>query len=119
MSHTDDLTRGTIVKTRWGLARVEAIELVALNESDGGSAITAVPWECLNDRYVVDLDNGHWASGSQITKASDDEAKHYAKSHALSQDGLSACEVDVLAERYSEGRRRSYHDLPMAVNFHE
>lgn len=52
------------------------------------------------------------------------EAKEAAWLEAQTQeatDGLPLTESDVdkLAERYSEGQRSRYHDLPIARNFYE
>jgi len=51
------------------LARVERIELVEPNQSDGGESVMEVEW--VRDRsFVVDLDNGHWAYAFQICPTS-------------------------------------------------
>lgn len=32
-----------------------------------GLVVPGIPWCCVDDRVVVDLNNGHWAYGSQIS----------------------------------------------------
>lgn len=46
-------------------AVVESIELCKVGEKYGDS-VDEVSWK-KKDRIVVDLDNGHWARGSQIS----------------------------------------------------
>lgn len=48
-------------------AKVEAIEINCIGKN--GTNVEEVNWDFVNSRSVmVDLDNGHWAYGNQITE---------------------------------------------------
>ena len=49
-------------------AKVTSIEICP-NGMKNGEEVNEVPWDMVNGRnVVVDLDNGHWAYGDQISK---------------------------------------------------
>ena len=55
----------------WGynepqVAHVTGIELVEPGQKEGGVPVEAVPWSAVEREVVVDLDNGHWAYGTQL-----------------------------------------------------
>jgi hypothetical protein len=47
-------------------AKVTSIERVSPGENYGDS-VTSLPWSQVPTCAVVDLDNGHWARGSQLS----------------------------------------------------
>tara|TARA_B110000503_G_scaffold113794_1_gene170906 strand:- start:510 stop:710 length:201 start_codon:yes stop_codon:yes gene_type:complete len=56
---------GDKVDSRWGEATILSIELCAEGHHKYGVDMPSVPAD-LKDRCVFDLDNDHWAYGSQI-----------------------------------------------------
>ncbi len=48
-------------------AKVESIE-VCHNGSKNGIPVDSIAWDRVNENIIVDLDNGHWARGTQIKK---------------------------------------------------
>jgi hypothetical protein len=48
-------------------AKVTAMEITKNPREKSGEAVNEVDWDIVNEnRVIVDLDNGHWAYGSQI-----------------------------------------------------
>ena len=61
------LWRGGFGKDAPKKAKVQGIEITRGGKY--GDPVDEVKWEKVRDRYVtVDLDNGHWAYGSQISQ---------------------------------------------------
>ena len=76
MESTQVLSVGDVVSWShaWGTApfrpaRVKRIEILLFNDgSDSGVPVDSVPWTKASD-IIVDLDNGHWAYGTQLQPA--------------------------------------------------
>ena len=59
---------GDEVESKWGRAKVANIERLKEPGDKYGSKVAAMSWSLIEGDYaVVDLDNGHWAHGSQIS----------------------------------------------------
>ena len=55
----------------FGIARVETIDLFRPGQKEGAKRVKEVSWDVLEknpDSVIVDLDNGHWARGSQLKR---------------------------------------------------
>ena len=64
MPQQPKISIGSTLLTPHGLSIVTGIEITAPGESDGGIEIAAI-WAAHKDICVFDLDNGHWAYGSE------------------------------------------------------
>ena len=71
----DDLLRiGDTVRWRgaWGQNPPRRVVVVRIERCPEGTKygefVIEIPWRDVPDRCVVDLDNGHWAYGDQISR---------------------------------------------------
>jgi hypothetical protein len=75
---------GDEVYSRWGQTTVKRIEECADGEKYGRE-VKSMPWLLVPLYAVVDLNNGHWAYGYQITRMS--EAGSSGEARESSTDG--------------------------------
>jgi hypothetical protein len=57
---------GDRVMSRWGEAKIVRMDITSFGEPKYGDSVSNVPID-YNGPWVADLDNGHWAYGSQIS----------------------------------------------------
>ena len=57
---------GDRVMSRWGEAKIVRMDITSFGEPKYGDSVSNVPID-YNGPWVADLDNGHWAYGSQLT----------------------------------------------------
>jgi hypothetical protein len=57
---------GDRVMSRWGEAKIVRMDITSFGEPKYGDSVSNVPID-YNGPWIVDLDNGHWAYGSQIS----------------------------------------------------
>ena len=58
---------GSFGKDKPKEAKITAIE-ICKSGNKRGKSVTSVLWTTVNENVIVDLDNGHWAYGSQINR---------------------------------------------------
>ena len=64
---------GDSVDSRFGTGKVEAITLTDRKHGKTGSSVGHLSWDLVQAGWaVVDLDNGHWQYGDQISPARED-----------------------------------------------
>ena len=51
--------------SRWGEAKIVRMDITSFGEPKYGDSVSNVPID-YNGPWIADLDNGHWAYGSQI-----------------------------------------------------
>ena len=56
---------GDRVMSRWGEAKIVRMDITSFGEPKYGDSVSNVPVD-YNGPWVADLDNGHWAYGSQL-----------------------------------------------------
>ena len=57
---------GDRVMSRWGEAKIVRMDITSFGEPKYGDSVSNVPID-YNGPWIADLDNGHWAYGSQIS----------------------------------------------------
>lgn len=77
MSHSEKdstvLRVGSVVESQFGTAKVVDITLADRKHGKSGSSVEHLNWELVQGGWaVVDLDNGHWQYGDQISPAQEE-----------------------------------------------
>ena len=62
---------GQLVVSRWGRARITRIEVTNDHDPKYGFEVQSVP--ASYSSFVVDLDNGHWSYGHNISVLEDED----------------------------------------------
>jgi hypothetical protein len=63
---------GDEVWSNHGPSVVKNIELVEMGQKEGGIKVKEIWWSMVPNHVVVDMENGHWAYGTQLTPYGED-----------------------------------------------